>query len=131
MAEYYGNLSIYGNQAIASVMHQAKQRLQNFSGISSGFGRDALKHVFFGSIDAQTEGKIGCRGLTIDDISLHHDKKDLRCIIFFSTLGGYPDYFARYLVDTLIASDPKIKIHLAATGDGIYKVSEWFSHSVK
>jgi hypothetical protein len=131
MAEYYGHISIYGNESIASVMQQAKHRLEEFSGSTSPFDLDAIKHVFFGSVEAQTDSKIGCRALLLDDVYLYNDCKSLRCDIFFSTTGGYPDYFSRYLVDTLSSLDPQINIHLSATGDGIYKVSEWFSHPVK
>jgi hypothetical protein len=131
MAEYYGDLAIYGSTKTREIINEAHNRLRLISGISNRFEINAIKSVFFGSIDVDTEGKLGCRGLLLDEIREETGKNNLQIRIFFTTLGGYPDYFAQYIVDQISKVDPTSYIRLACVGDGIHKIRMAFYPTIK
>lgn len=121
---YCGQLEIYGNAEVGLVMDEALVRL-NIAKNGIGNSRlEEIKEVFFGSKEADTDGKIGCRDLQLEKFQKCEGKRRLQYLIFFSTDSGYPDYFSKYLVDHLKIIDPKVKIILNCVGDGIYKVKE-------
>jgi hypothetical protein len=123
--EYFGSIDIHGNKQVAEILTEARNRLITASGKTSHFQIDAIKEVFFGSLDADTTGSIGCGGFQIDEIRLTESQPC--CYMFFSTYHGYPDYFAQYLINQLKDIDPKCKIKLDCEGDDGSKVREWFS----
>ena len=123
---YSGKLQIYGNEKIGLVIDEAANRLQKVRNSKGNFKLEEIKEVFFGSKNAVTDGKIGCRDLELELFSKCIGKRSLQYEIFFSTDYGYPDYFATYLVEHLKKVDPSAWIFLDCVGDGIYKVKESF-----
>ena len=121
---YCGHLEIYGNAEVGLVMDEALVRLNIAKNGIGNFKLEEIKEVFFGSKEADTDGKIGCRDLQLENFQKCEGKRRLQYLICFSTDSGYPDYFSKYLVDHLKIVDPKVKIILNCVGDGIYKVKE-------
>jgi hypothetical protein len=121
---YSGRLEIYGNADVGFVMDEALVRLNIAKNGVGDFELNEIKEVFFGSKEANTDGKIGCRNLLLEEFQKCSGEEQLQYLIYFSTDSGYPDYFSKYLVDHLKIVDPKVKIILNCVGDGIYKVKE-------
>ncbi len=128
-AAYYGNLRIFGNDAIGAVLDEAHLRLKKINNKTSNFGIDEIKEVFFGSKDAVIDGKIGCVGLQLNLLSKMPGKNKLQYIIHYDTFKRYPDYFAGHLVEHLKKVDPNVRVVLDGLGDGIHKVREEFTAS--
>lgn len=126
---YYGTLDIYGSKNTLLIMKEAERRLAATSGKSRSFNFDDILEVFFGGQDDEARLHIGCRGLVLDDLEEIGERQH-QYRIFFSTLGGYPDYFAKYLVNKIAPLDPKVKIKLDCIGDGVYKHKEVITPSV-
>ncbi len=126
---YYGTLDIYGSKNTLLIMKEAERRLAATSGKSRSFNFDDILEVFFGGQDDEASLHIGCRGLVLDDLEEIGERQH-QYRIFFSTLGGYPDYFAKYLVNKIAPLDPKVKIKLDCIGDGVYKHKEVITPSV-
>jgi hypothetical protein len=127
---YCGHLEIYGNAEVGMVIDEALVRLNVAKNGVGNFELKEIKEVFFGSIEANTDGQIGCRDLQLEKFQKCSGKQQLQYLIFFSTDSGYPDYFSKYLVDHLKIVDPKVKINLNCVGDGIYKVKEVITPSI-
>ena len=122
---YYGDLEIYGNENIKAVLQEAHLRLSSISGANSQYEITVIKKVFFGSITADTKGMLGCAGLVLEEFFMCDGKKNLQYVICFNTSNGYPDEFAKYLLNYLKVIDPNVKIYLDCIGDGIYKLLQW------
>ena len=112
-AAYYGNLRIFGNDAVATVLDEAHLRLSKVNNKASNFGIDEIKEVFFGSRDAVVDGKIGCAGLQLNSLEKMSGQNNLQYLIRYDTFKSYPDCFAGYLVERLKKVDPNVRVVLS------------------